>query len=70
YNYLNYYSSSWWSLTANLDNTYQTFKVEGDGGVSNSNSLSYSAIRPVIHLSNLAMIASGDGTVDNPYIVK
>lgn len=70
YNYLNYYSSSWWSLTANLDNTYQTFKIEGDGGVTNSNSLSYSAIRPVIHLSNLAMIASGDGTVDNPYIVK
>lgn len=70
YNYLSIYNYSWWTLTADASNTYKTYRVSSTGTVSASRAASNGYIRPVIHLAKDALYISGNGTAENPYIIK
>jgi hypothetical protein len=69
YNYLSSYNRLWWSLTADSTTTYKAYKISS-GGVSVANTSSMGAVRPAIYLSNAVMFNGGDGTKQNPYVVK
>lgn len=69
YNYLANYTKSTWTLNADADNTYKSFKFTGDGFTSSINS-NESGFRLVINLSNNLVYTKGSGTAEDPYIVK
>lgn len=67
YNYLADLSQSYWTLTADKDNTYKVFKI-------NTTSISTSAnnsglARMVINISENTNV-SGNGSEENPYVVN
>lgn len=70
YNYLgtdNYY---WWLLTSSNENTFRVYCVSSSGYVQANQASGVNYIRPVIQLSNTTMYASGDGTLENPYVIR
>lgn len=68
YNYLAKYNLTWWLATANSKNTYQVYKVTKSINLSSASSTAY--VRPVVYLAKDTMYDSGDGSKENPYIVK
>lgn len=68
YNYLSKYKYNWWIMTANSANTYQVYRISGYAASTTASNTAY--VRPVLYLSKDALYVSGDGTKDNPYIVK
>lgn len=69
YNYLSYFDDYWWLLTANSENTNEAYNISRKFAESTLCS-SRSNIRPIIMLGSRAIYDSGDGTENNPYIVK
>lgn len=69
YNYFSSYSISSWTLTGVLESTSSAYYLVGSGYVPTKTS-TIKNIVPSIYLSNNAMYASGDGSIDNPYILK
>ena len=70
YNYLNAFDYNWWSATGDAGNTHRVYRIDDNGEIDNSRAASYGYIRPVIYLVNDALYVSGNGTLDNPYIIK
>lgn len=70
YNYLVNKDLDWWLLTATNENSYQVYYVTASGIVELSNASSFKKIRPVIYLNSKTMFQSGDGTKENPYLIK
>ncbi len=70
YNYLNYYDYTWWTSTADSTNTYRVFRVSSDGSVESSRAATNSYIRPVVYLASDILYRGGNGTEENPYIIK
>lgn len=68
YNYLSDYNSSWWTITSTNMNTFHVFKINKSSSVSLAKN--NAAPRHVFHITRDALYVSGDGTVNNPYIVK
>ena len=68
YNYLAKYKYNWWSMTATSSNTYRAYRINGYASLISTNASG--AVRPVLYLTKEALYVSGDGTKDNPYIVK
>ena len=69
YNYLNTYSSSWWFITASKAKSHLVYKVSSDGITSSSASNS-GRLRMVGVIDAKTIVSGGDGTDENPYIVK
>ena len=67
YNYLGYLNA-FWTLTADADSTYFVYRVNGTVDTVTANS--YTQPRLVINLSSDALSSEGNGTSDNPYVVK
>lgn len=67
YNYLSELRS-FWTITANSKNTYTVYRVAGN--VSNAITNSYSIPRIVLNISSDALYTTGNGTENNPYIIK
>lgn len=68
----NYFTNSeiaTWLLTAVADNTYQVYTLSSSGIVETRAS-STKKIYPVIYLDKDVVVIQGDGSVENPYIVK
>ena len=70
YNYLRLKDSDWWLVTADSANTYQVFAVKSNGYIEGFNSSSRKKVRATVMLNNNVMIRSGDGTIDNPFVLK
>ena len=70
YNYLNNYDYNWWTITGNAGNTHQVYRIDDNGEIDNTRGASFGYARPVIYLVDDALYVSGNGTFDNPYIVK
>jgi len=70
YNYLNYYNYNWWTLTADASNTHRVYRITQNGTIELTRAATIAYIRPVIYLVDDALYVSGNGTFDNPYIVK
>ena len=63
-------NNSDWTLTSLSNNSYYTFYINTDGGLTSYFSgLSY-AVRPVLFLKSDVTISSGNGTIDNPYVIN
>lgn len=69
YNYL-VDSQEWWTVTAIKENTYQAYIVDTDGDLEIQNVNLYANLRPVVHLNSKVLYKSGDGSKENPYMVK
>lgn len=67
YNYLSTYNA-YWTLTANAENSYEVYKVSGT--LYPYSAYTYAQPRLVINLSSNLLYTSGNGTLENPYIVK
>ena len=65
---MEYYSKKWWTLTADSKNTYKVYFIRNSADIATASSSAY--VRPVLHLAKDAIYVSGDGTKENPYIVK
>ncbi len=70
YNYLSLYGYTWWTITADASNTYKVFRVSSSGTIGLTRASSNGYMRPVIHLAKDAIYVSGNGTAENPYIIK
>ena len=68
YNYLSNFRTSYWSITASADKTNKVYKFVNIPMVTTANNTS--RIRAVIHIDANATYVSGDGTAENPYILK
>lgn len=68
YNYLSGDEFVTWLLNASSENTYSVLNLSGTIGESRASR--EMRINPVINLTNRVIILSGDGTQENPYIVK
>ncbi len=72
YNYLNINDdfSSWWLTTAYKENSYQAYYVTSSGLINTSYCSSILTIKPTIYLSENTIYVSGNGSYDDPYIIK
>ena len=52
------------------ENTYEAYSIDTDGEIKTKTVNNYSNLRPVIHLNSRTLYKSGDGSKENPYIVK
>lgn len=68
YNYLStrYY---WWLATAEEGNSFNIYYVM-NGYLKPSQGLEYKSIRPIVYLRDDILYVSGNGTANNPYIVR
>lgn len=69
YNYLSSYALSSWTLTGVSESTSKVYYVVSAGVVSAKASSSRN-IMPTVYLSNNVIYASGDGSIESPYILK
>lgn len=69
YNYL-VNGEEWWTATPVKENTYEAYSIDTDGEIKTKTVNNYSNLRPVIHLNSRTLYKSGDGSKENPYIVK
>lgn len=69
YNYLSKVKD-WWLATGNKGDNQHVYKVASSGYLSSELASSYSSVRPIIYLNNNVMYKDGDGSLENPYILK
>lgn len=69
YNYLEYITSSYTTLNAVSDNSYEVYRIYY-GISSEIYANSQFSVYPVVYIDPLALYSSGDGTQTNPYIMK
>jgi len=69
YNYLET-DYNWWTLTGDAANTYRAFSVQVRGSAYSTRSASTAVAREVLRLTDNTVYVSGDGTFENPYIIK
>ncbi len=70
YNYLVNSDYSWWTMTGNMDNTYQVFGIDESGEINMDYGAYNNVLRYVLALNNDVLFASGDGTQSNPYTIR
>lgn len=68
YNYLSDMNSTYWSMTAVKENSYDVFKIGNSIVDATANSSATPKI--VLNLSSEVSFAKGDGTEENPYILN
>jgi len=68
YNYLSGFKTSFWSITANADKSNKVYKFVNTPMVTTANNTS--RIRAVINIDANSTFTEGDGTKENPYIIK
>ena len=69
YNYLSSYALSSWTLTGVSESTSKVYYIVSAGAVPTRASSSKN-IMPTVYLSNNVIYASGDGSIESPYILK
>lgn len=68
YNYLARLDSATWTITADKDTSYRIYKLDRDISLTNASSIS--GLLPVVHLDKKVLYSSGDGSLNDPYIIK
>lgn len=68
YNYLAKFNYNWWTMTATSLNTFRVYRIDQKAVLNSTSGSGY--VRPVLHLTKDAIYISGNGTKDNPYIIK
>ena len=63
-------STTQWTLTPYSSSSILVFGVSITGSVSHNNASYSSGVRPSVYLTSNVGISGGDGTMNNPYILK
>ena len=69
YNYFSEYNNSFWTITADKDTAYKVFKVT-NGSIFVGNALNQGNIKAVVTVNGDLVVADGDGSLNNPYIIQ
>ncbi len=69
YNYLYEVASSTWTLNASLDNTYDAIYIS-DGLMEVQNTNSYNEYNLVIYIDGNQKYTTGNGSVNNPFVIE
>ncbi len=69
YNYFSAFEDSWWLLTANSEVSSEAYVVN-KRVVSSESCRGKYGIRPIIKIGSRVLYSEGNGTLNNPYIVK
>lgn len=70
YNYLADNKFKWWTMTADMNTTFDVFYVNSRGQVVSDYASSNGQNRFVVALSRDVLFKSGDGTENNPYTIR
>lgn len=70
YNYLTDINDKWWTMTADMADTFDAFYVSYRGSIESDYVSSSATNRFVIALNSDVLFASGDGTYNNPYTIR
>lgn len=70
YNYLAVNKNKWWTMTADMKSTYEVFYVNTNGQVYSEDANMNAQNRFVVALSRDVLFKSGDGTKNNPYVIR
>lgn len=68
YNYLSTDNISTWTLNTSSENTYRAIRLSRT--LSWRNASVESRINPTIYVTNKSVVSTGDGTQENPYVIK
>jgi len=68
YNYLTDYGKVFWALTADKDTTYMAYRISDDASLAKLSSTATARI--VININKNTLYAGGNGTYDDPYLIK
>ena len=70
--YYIYNRQHYWTMSPCVwyGNSVNVFHVSTDGSLSNNNVSNTRGLRPVINLKSDVLFSSGDGTLNNPYVVE
>ena len=69
YNYFNTINSSFRTITAVADNSYQVYIISsGKSNVVRASSTF--SFYPIIYIDKLSLYSGGDGTIEHPYMVR
>lgn len=68
YNYFSEHKNSYWSITANAEKTNKVYKFVNTPIVTSANNRA--RIRAVINIDANSTFINGDGTKENPYVIK
>lgn len=69
YNYLKT-DYKWWTGTPVGNTNYQSYGITERGTIEANNTSEYKSIRPVIKISSNTRVKSGNGSKENPYVIK
>ena len=70
YNYLSKYKYNWWTMTANSKSTYKTYRINGSGSANATMTNGNGYVRPVLYLASDTIYVLGNGSKNNPFIVR
>lgn len=68
YNYLDSFTGSSWTLTADAENSHKVYKIYS--GIRSINASSSGGVKIVAHLDENVMYSSGNGSLETPYIIN
>ncbi|HOZ54241.1 MAG TPA: hypothetical protein PKY25_02825 [Bacilli bacterium] len=68
YNYFSEYSISTWTITGSISQSNRVYYISN--GVFTTKASNQKSLRPVIFLSSSVVYTGGNGTFDDPYIIK
>lgn len=66
--YYKEYKISTWLLNSNKEKNYKVYYLSED--ISSSNAATAKRVNPVVYLSSKVMVTKGDGSYNNPYIIR
>lgn len=69
YNYLQV-DYSWWTLTANNSDTYRAHSIQSQSSIYTTRCSTKSFPREVLRITENAVYVSGNGTSQDPYVIK
>lgn len=69
YNYMNELGGTNWTLNAYSENTYDVYAID-EKGIYYYKASKENEIRPVIYLNSHLTVSSGDGSENEPYVIK
>ena len=70
YNYLSNFDSSFWTITGDSSSTSKVYDIMADGSIDSVRADSKSIARYVLVLKADTFYKEGNGTFDNPYIIR
>lgn len=69
YNYLATTGYSWWTITGKKEGSHRVYRISGTS-ITDASASNEIRMKPVLYLSDNIIYSGGNGTFDDPYIIK